>query len=747
MNIGKLFTKDGAVEALSSMGGLRLGLSRSSMIHISMLLVILVIAATIRLLPMEWGFQLSEFDPHIHYRLTRHMVDNGFTAWTQWTDYMSWYPQGIDIPSSVFPGLAATTAVMYQVASALNLAPGPILSSDVYHPLSADPVFNFCVIFPVIMATLTVFVVYLLGKDIGGKEVGLFSALFLALSSSYISRTSFGFFDDETVGIFGILLFIFFFLRSIDSKRSLRGTVTYAVAGGLALGYLFASWGAARYALGITLVFVFAMLLLKRYSTRLFMSYTTVFAVSLLIAVNIPRLGTKFLAEPTVMAVAAVFLVLCIYEISKRITVPKNRLLFIVGFLAGIVVLFVALSQLGLIGDLEAKLWATIFPTERIGETPVQQLVQSVQEHKPATWGSFYYDLGVGILFVPVGLYFAVQNPTNRNVFLVVFGITAIYFASSLVRLNLLLAPALSIIWALALVQLVRPFVTILREGPAVPRRKMRFRPRVGKEFSAGFIALMFILLAFTFVLPSANANNPRVIQRAYSPTTIAASSLPVRTSIPDWLNTLNWMRTNLDDDAIVLSWWDYGYWISTIANKTTLADNGTLNVTQIALIGETLMSNETRAMELIDQFNGYAERNITHVLIFITFATDLQSTETTDAGYGDEGKWRWMAKIPGLDDMALGNYTLGQDWIRADETQVQPTSEDLVPNTLGNSTIMYKMMHYAIDTLVQGGSDIVLQNFAPVYFSQQAETVSPIYRGENDYFIPVVCVYEVLYD
>ena len=180
MSIGKLFTKDGAVEALSSIGNLRLRLTHSSMLHVSMLLIILVIAATIRLLPMEWGFQLSEFDPYMQYRLASHMVDNGFTSWTTWIDTMSWYPQGLDVGNSLFPGLPATAAVFYQIASALNLAPGPIYSSEIYHPLTADPLFNFCVIFPVIMATLTVFVIYLLGRDIGGKEVGLFSAFFFA---------------------------------------------------------------------------------------------------------------------------------------------------------------------------------------------------------------------------------------------------------------------------------------------------------------------------------------------------------------------------------------------------------------------------------------------------------------------------------------------------------------------------------------------------------------------------------------
>jgi len=119
------------------------------------------------------------------------------------------------------------------------------------------------------MATLTVLIIYFVGKDIGGKEVGIFSALFLALNPPYISRTSLGFYDDECVGIFGILLFIFFFLRSIDPEKSEKSSYIYSVAGGLALGYLFASWGAARYPLGITLIFVLIMILLRRYSTKL----------------------------------------------------------------------------------------------------------------------------------------------------------------------------------------------------------------------------------------------------------------------------------------------------------------------------------------------------------------------------------------------------------------------------------------------------------------------------------------------
>jgi dolichyl-diphosphooligosaccharide--protein glycosyltransferase len=744
VEISKLFSKDKVVNALMSIGALRFRMSHSSLLHISLLVIILVIAAMIRLLPLQWGFELSEFDPHMHYRLTKYMVENGFFSWASWIDPMSWYPQGYNISASLFPGLAATAALFYQIANALNLAPAAILSSNVYNPLTADPVFNFCVIFPVIMATVTVLVIYFVGRDIGGKEVGLFSAFFLALSSSYISRTSLGFFDDETVGIFGILLFIFFFLRSIDKDRSIRSTVTYAVAGGLSLGYLFSSWGAARYPVGITLIFVLVLLLLRRYSSRLFISYSTTFAVALLIATTVPKLGVRFLTEPTVLAVAGMFLVLLMVEASRRITTGKNKMLFVVAFLALLVVGFVALDMLGVVGSLEDKFISVIFPSERIGESVVQQLVQSVQEHKPATWGSFYYDLGIGILFVPIGLYFALQNPTNRNIFLAIFGLTAIYFAGSMVRLTLLMAPALSLLWALALVQLVKPFVTILRERPTMPRRKMRFKSRVGKEFSAVFIILMFLLLTVTFVLPSAGSNNSRVITRAYSPTTIAASSLPIRTQISDWLDTLNWMRVNLNDNDVVAAWWDYGYWITTIANKTTLADNGTINSTQISLIGQMFMSNETGALEIMESFDEGGEKNITHILVFVTFATDGETVY--DAGYGDEGKWRWMARIGGLDDGKYGNYTLGVDWVDTNDDG-QPDDDELIVNELGNSTVVYKLMHYASETLAYGSSNIQLEHFEPAYFSQQPGQQLQWYPRSDDQFAAVVCVYKVNYD
>jgi dolichyl-diphosphooligosaccharide--protein glycosyltransferase len=744
VKISKLFSREKAVNALTSIGALRLRVTHSTLLHISLLLIILVIACVIRLLPMRWGFQLSEFDPHVHYRLTKYMVENGFLSWTSWVDTMAWYPQGINVGTNVFPGLAATAAIFYKIADALNIAPAPILTADFYHPLNADPVFNFTVIFPVIMAVFTVLVIYFFGRDIGGKEVGLFSAFFLALNSPNIARTSLGFFDDETVGIFGLLLFMFFFLRSIDPERSIRSSIAYGIMGGLSLGYLFSSWGAARYALGITVIFVFVLILIRRYSSRLLLSYSTTFGISLLIAVNIPKLGFKFLTESTVLAVLGMFLLLGIYQVSRYIKTTRNKFVFVFTFLALLSILFVGLSSLGLIGDLAGKFGSVVFPNERFGEGVVPQLIQSVAEHRPATWGSFYYDVGIGVLFMPVGLYFAIQNPSNRNIYLVIFGLSSIYFASSMARLNQLMAPAISILWALALVQVVRPFVTILREKPRIPRRKMRFKSHVGKEFSAAFIILMFLLLTVTFVLPGVGATYPRSVDRAYAPTTIVSASLPLRPDQPirDWLDALNWIRVNAEPGAVAASWWDYGYWLTNIGNATTLADNGTINSTQISLIGQMFMSNETEAIEFLKEYN------VSYVVVFHTFRQDSTSGNLVDATYGDEGKWRWMALIGGLDDNQFGNYTLGYDWYDTDGDGVDDYDE-LIVNELGQSTVLFKLMHYARETVAEGTSAIELDYFVGPpegYFSQKVGGIIS-YGDAQGAFAPIVAVYKVNYN
>ena len=726
--IRKAFSRDNVTSAFERLGNLRVKLSHAALLELSLLFLILILAFTVRLLPMRWGYYISEFDPYYQYRLTKDIVENGYFHWTTWQDAMSWWPWTRDVAFTSFPGLPMAAATLYNVFNGLGV---PMAGSyaGAGNPLSSDPIYNFVIIFPVIMATLTCLAMFFFGKDIGGKEVGLFAAFFLALNGSHIGRTSLGFFDDETVGILSIILYSLLFLRAIDKERPMKNSVIYSVAAGLTLGYLFTAWGASRFPVGLTLVFVVVLLFLKRYSSRLLVSYAVTYAIALLIAVNVPHLlGYKFLLETTNLAVFGVFALLCAFEISLHLKTTRMKGLFVVGLIAVGIAALGALSITGNIRPLAGRYEVILNPFERL----TNPIVVSVQEHRPAAWGTLYYDLGVGILFIPVGFYFAAQNPTNRNIYLILFGLTSIYFASAFVRLTLILAPAMCLLWAIALVRVMRPFITLLREKPITFKTRMRIEGHVGREFSAAFIVLIFLLLTLTFVFPSTESRIrgepfPRVLEQAYVPVTIAAASLPVRPddAAPDWFDALNWMRYNLPSDAVVASWWDYGYWITTVADRRSLVDNATFNTTQIEQVGLMFMSNETNAVKVLDNFNalgasrGYSSE-VDYVVAFFTF-----DSSGNDVGYGEESKWRWMANIAFKDLEAnerYGNYTLGKDWFDNPTAGTQGSIDDgeLVDNQLGMDATLYKMMQYGKSRRVTSITANEPLHFELVYWSQQ---------------------------
>lgn len=58
-------------------------------------------------------------------------------------------------------------------------------------------------------------------------------------------------------------------------------------------------------------------------------------------------------------------------------------------------------------------------------------IIASVSEHQPTSWSSFYFDLQLLVFLFPVGLYFCFNKLTDANIFIILYGVTSIYFAVS----------------------------------------------------------------------------------------------------------------------------------------------------------------------------------------------------------------------------------------------------------------------------------------------------------------------------
>jgi len=622
---------------------------KSTVLFFFCMVLIISLATLIRIMPFQWGFNLSEFDPYYQYDVTRHIVENGLLSWQNWHIDDMWFPQGRDVAYTSFPGLPMTGAIFYFLVSNLGFQVS---------------VMDVCIIFPVIFATITCIVIYYLGKSVGGSSVGLLSALLLAVTPAFIGRTSLGFYDDETIGIFGILLTSLFYFRSLQQEEKWQISLVYSITAGATLGYVFASWGASKYLLSLLALSTFFLLLSKRYTRRLLLSYGVLLTVGLSIAVLVPKLGFGYIRQFESVAAIGVFLILLFYEISNFFS-EKRRTIVMGLSLIALSASAILLWKVGFLSLPLGKFLSVINPFHRI-EIP---LIESVQEHRPATWSAFYYQFGTLVFLAPLGLIFTLQNITREKIFLITFAVTTLYFSASMIRLTIMLAPALCILGALAIVNIVKPFTDIAMQR-LFSRRRLRLHPTTGRGFSVFLIISLFTLT----LLPMG-----RWIDSAYSPTTISSSSLPIRTEISDWTDSLLWMKANLPEDAVVASWWDYGYWISVIGEKFSLADNGTFNGSQIAWIGRMFMSTEEEALAMILDFNNYAKSsyNFDNTISYVVVFSTLSLASSGQYLFGDEVKWRWMAKIGwnSSADLSLEDTSITSQLANAWSSQTQDPS------------------------------------------------------------------------
>jgi len=593
------------------------GISRGAFLEVVVLLLVFVVAVAVRLLPLRFGFYLSEFDPYLQWRMAEYIAKNGFLAWFSWHDTMSWYPWGMTMASGNLYGVAFTVAAVYMFLQAIGVQ---------------TTVFDVTVLFPVFAGALTCIACYFLGKDLWGRGAGLLAALFMALNPSNISRTTLGFLRHEPLGILLMILVFVFFLRANQKGRSLRGTLVYSILAGLTLFYLTATWAASYYPLDLIVLYAAVLVLTGRYTRQLLFSYAATYGVFLFLTpLGVPKLGFGVLSSLSFLAIPGVALLLLAREAGSRLPTWRQRAYALAVASVVLVGLAYALVELNVMHLPSGKFLSTLNPFARL-DMPI---VESVSEHRPATWASFFYEYSTLTFLGLFGFFFVLRRLRDTDIFLTLATLTSLYFAGSLVRLTLILAPPFSVLAAIATAEMAKPAVDILRQAVIFPKRRIPGLVRIGREFGLAILLILIIAIVPAF---------SRAIAAAYAPATIATSSIPLipteGTKYQDWLEALAWIHDNTPEWAVVMAWWDYGYWITALADRRTLADNGTQNSTQIAMIAQMFMRNETDAVPIMQRYN------VSYVVVFVTYARTEGQSNPSFIGAGEDGKWYWMVRI-----------------------------------------------------------------------------------------------------
>lgn len=605
---------------------------------IGILAVAFSISAMIRSQAADYGFQLNEFDPFFNFRATEYLLNNGLNAYIHWHDTMSWYPQGRDVFQTSQVPLHFTDAILYKMFG------------------SGTSLYDFTIIFPVIFGSLTAIIVFALVRVIGGTTAGLFASLFFAVSPPIIVRGTIGWFKSEPLGLFYGLLGVYLFLSGIKSENR-KVAIAKLAGGGFFLGVGFAAWGGVEFFLMPLGIFIAILPFIRK--DHKFLIWAIPFFVAVTMAVSgglFARPGPEFvlgvrgfaLYGPTILLVT----VILVQRFSKEGAKLRNSLM---AFAAMIIVGMGVLASGGL-HEPSFRYLNAINPFL----TSEDALVDSVAEHATPTLAQNFTYFSILMLFAGLGAWLIFRNKSRgkssrfslRNemtVFALILGLVGAYAGSTFSRLELLTASSVIVLSSVGLAAITAE--VLKKESPPPtpePKKKgevQKKKPKsefLGKIPKVAFIAAVVALLLVPMAFP-ANANWVSITK---APPTILNGGSNFAIATNDWPQTLDWIKNNTPSNSVIASWWDYGYWIQTLGNRTTLADNATIDTARIAEIAKMFLSTPDEAWKMLNKMGA------NYVVIYIVgqkFASSNQQLYILGGG-GDESKKQWFIKIAGED-------------------------------------------------------------------------------------------------
>jgi len=442
---------------------------------------------------------------------------------------------------------------------------------------------------PAIYGALLVFPVYGIGKKIFNKKVGLLAAFFVAIIPIHLSGghgSAFSLFDHDS---FVLLLTatVAFFVISALKEENTKKSILYGAMAGVFIGAIELTWvsGEFIYAIVITFLIIqlFFDLLKKQTNIKNYYAITTALFVGFMIALPYSMLKGHLFDMPIVALLGAMLITITFYLINK-FKIPWIISISGLFVTAGIGLTTLYLESIGTISiggpvrQLSGILFgAGIYGSEvslTIAEAHTFPLSQSVMSIGPAL---YWVGLAGFVLF----MYKTFKEKfKSYHVFLIIIFLTNFWLASTAGRFLNDMIPTM-VVFAAFLTwrvidkanykQMIRNIKTIggfngIRKGI-----------KMGHMFGILFIVFLLIL-PNTFLALDA-ATPPEMDEEIFGEGFVGAFGNSLGGQI-FWVDACHWL--SLQDNEIekpedrpaIISWWDYGFYIASMARHPTVADN-----------------------------------------------------------------------------------------------------------------------------------------------------------------------------
>ena len=600
--------------------------THKNVLAVIVLFLIIILGVYIRLLPaINYSLELDANDPWIAYWIAEYFHENGLTKFsglTHVTDF--WWPYGRNFLRTEYIGTAWLAAATYPIGEALGLT-----------------LREWVALAPVVAGGLGILLIFLLVYYITGSRLGgLASAALFAFSPGAIIRTSAGFVEKIGIAIPIVALSYLLVIKASRSRswKSVVWSFTAGAIGGLVAWF----WGGynlviTTYALAIMIDPVFR----RPNVERLIKLHIPLVLGLILLTLSSPAITLKYFTKSIGVILPGALLLYGIALTLSRVFGVYNRLLY-TWVLAVTVVAGVLVATSGML-SMSSRLLAAI------GIRNLSPLVESVQEHAPASWSSIMQSYGVPLLLGLAGLVYlayyilsAIRKGAQLSFdSVIIVSIYALFSLLIYMNKNMVYFEQMASFYAVLasgiFIGLVMKGDTAEAEKPLAKRKQRPARGETGlrdqlKATFAFTITIIVLLGSVVYAQTSYERNAvhaPSILTSMLGTVTVNVSGTIERVAPLNkaWINALRYINESTPKDALIVSWWDYGYWITVNTGRKTVADGATLNETQIMILARILTGTEDEASGLLPLFK--AKPNVTYVVFYDVFTGIIDKNGT----------------------------------------------------------------------------------------------------------------------
>jgi len=486
---------------------------------------------------------LLELDPYHWMRYAKNVVDHG--------DEGDMTKDGSPWDTHMLAPIGKTAPTLFHIRFGAYLY-------EFAHFFNRDiTLMNIFFLLPAIFASLCTVPAFFIARKIGGNVSGFFASMMIAMNPIFLSRTVGGFSDTDSYNVFFPLVILWLFIEALyadDNKKR----IAYSALAGIATGIFSYAWEGWWYVFDFIMaaIGIYCIYLLVRYGKEIF----------------------NFEKNARLKEIAVV-LAPYIFISGIFVTLFRNFRWFIHSPLQPLTFLQIKEAS-------HTTFWPNVYTTvAELNATSLSQIVDSIG-------GNLIVVIALLGLFSLITLKEEREKAIKLIIILLVWLAGTFYASTEGMRFVILIIPVWSILFGAGIGKMI-----YYRLSSAA--KEIQINSAVMKVV---VIVIFLIVIGFT-PLPKLGNYETEGGLKMYeafcrfgmcrSAIGISMDEVPMYTD--EWSNTLQKVKENSKEDAIINSWWDFGHWFKWGADRAVTFDGASQDRPQAHWMGKALLTSDEK--------------------------------------------------------------------------------------------------------------------------------------------------------